>query len=60
MLISELKKYADIEKVFESYAFPMDRGEAYEYYYVKHAQKYDTCFIYEVINKNERHNEFKT
>ena len=60
MLISELKKYADIEKVFEKYAFPMERGEAYEYYFMKNAQIYDTYFIYEVLNKNERHNEFKT
>ena len=38
----------------------MDRGEAYEYYYMKKVQKHNTYFIYDVIDKNERHNEFKT
>ena len=38
----------------------MGKGELSDNYYILKSRKFDTYFIYDILNQNERHGGFKT
>ena len=56
----KLIKFIDFKKVFKDKAHSMGRGELFDYYFVLKARKFETYFVYDILNNNERHSGFKT